>query len=74
MIEFFNTQGLTLGKYIPIDVLIDTLLGNKNAEILRLQKDIQLLKSLMTPEQIAAFERQVIFTFLSLTKIIACHA
>nr|XP_015836117.1 PREDICTED: uncharacterized protein LOC657573 isoform X2 [Tribolium castaneum] len=37
-------KGLSLGKYIPIEAIIDILLANKNNDIKRLQREIEELK------------------------------
>lgn len=38
---------MSLGKYIPIEVLIDLLVANKNADIVRLQKKVDELQKLL---------------------------
>lgn len=46
-------QGLSLGKYIPIEVIIDCLLANKNAQIEELQRQLDAYKKLkLTDDQL----------------------
>ncbi|GLV37899.1 hypothetical protein CBL_06399 [Carabus blaptoides fortunei] len=47
LIQGPSKKGLCLGKYIPIEVLIDLLVSNKNADIVRLQKKVDELQKLL---------------------------
>lgn len=40
-------KGVSLGKFVPIDVIIDTLLANKNADIEKLKQQLDELQSLL---------------------------
>ncbi|XP_063918453.1 myosin-8-like [Zophobas morio] len=40
-------KGLSLGRYVPVEAIIDVLLANKNADIERLQQEIAELKRLL---------------------------
>ncbi|KAF2879372.1 hypothetical protein ILUMI_26797 [Ignelater luminosus] len=40
-------EKVALGKYVPIEVLIDTLLANKNADIARLREQVEELQMLL---------------------------
>lgn len=61
ILEFLQQKGggLNLGRYIPLDVLINMLLANKDADIERLRKQLEELQKLLdayeslelTPEQ-----------------------
>ncbi|KAJ3654179.1 hypothetical protein Zmor_013387 [Zophobas morio] len=52
-------KGLSLGKYIPIEAIIDILLANKNADIKRLQQEIAELKAQMKEHGISYEEKPV---------------
>lgn len=60
-------QGLNLGRYIPLDVLINMLLANKDADIERLRKQLEELQKLLdayeslelTPEQKRQLQKMV---------------
>lgn len=47
LLKIRDLKGLSLGKYIPIEVLIDTLLANKDADIEKLKKQLDQLKKLL---------------------------
>lgn len=44
---FFRFQGVSLGKFVPIEVIIDTLLANKNADIEKLRQQLDELQQLL---------------------------
>ncbi|KAK9888849.1 hypothetical protein WA026_001071 [Henosepilachna vigintioctopunctata] len=54
ILELIKTKagGLSLGKYIPIEVIIDVLLANKNAQIAELQRQLDAYRRLkLTDDQ-----------------------
>lgn len=53
-----NFQSLSLGKYIPIEAIIDILLANKNADIKRLQQENEELRQFIKSHGLTYEEKE----------------